>query len=251
MGIPGFITVRTASSRLKKKCLLRFGEGNVLEHIIRRARFFGFEPLVCTTSLEEDDLLEQIAENEHCLVYRGSAEDKLQRWLGACEKFGIMSFHTIDADDPFFDGQLGQESFQLLGQGYDIVYPSTRVYIGGVGFSVTRDTIRRACSMKHSDDTEMMWYFIEKVPHIKKIELPVPDARTANIRLTLDYEEDYWTLLTVLRILGPQATRGEIEDLFSRNPDLHKINWFRNVEWKRMQEEKVPDPRSDGGEQMR
>ena len=238
MKLFGFITVRTASSRLRQKCLLPFGEGNVLEHVIGRAKFFGFEPLICTTSLGEDNVIQDIAGKEGCLIYRGSAKDKLQRWLGACEKFNIESFHTIDADDPFFDGELGQKSFQLLQEGYDIVYPSSDTYIGSVGFSITSDIIRKACSLKQSDDTEMMWYFIEKVPHLKKIELPVPDVKTAAIRLTLDYEEDYWMLLTVLRILGPQATRTEIEDLFTRNPDLHRINWFRTEEWKKIQEAK-------------
>lgn len=236
MKIYGFITVRTASSRLPQKCLLKFGEGNVLEHVIGRAKFFGFEPLICTTLLEEDNIIEEIGNNEGCLVYRGSVKDKLQRWLDACRKFGIESFHTIDADDPIFDGELGQKSFQLLRKGYDIVYPSSSIYVGGVGYSITSDIIERACSIKKSDDTEMMWYYIEKVPGVRKIELPVADARTATIRLTLDYEEDYWMLLTVLRILGPQATRTEIENLFTRNPDLHKINWFRNDEWKRIQE---------------
>lgn len=243
MKIPGFITVRTGSSRLPGKCLLPFGEGNVLEHVIRRARFFGFEPLVCTTLLEEDGIIEKIGDKEGCLVYRGSVNDKLQRWLGACEKFNIESFHTIDCDDPFFDGGLGKRSFQLLQKGYDIVYPSSDVYVGGVGYSITSDIIRRTCAIKKSDDTEMMWYYIDKVPGVRKTELSVPEARTAAIRLTLDYEEDYWMLLTVLRILGAQATRREVEDLFIRNPDLHEINWFRNEEWKRKQEEKGKDIR--------
>lgn len=238
MKICGFITVRIASSRLAKKCLLKFGEGNVLEHVIRRTKFFGFEPLICTTLLEEDNIIEEIGNKEGCLVYRGSVKDKLQRWLGACEKFGIESFHTIDADDPFFDGELGEKSFQLLQKGYDIVYPSSSIYVGGVGFSLTRAIVKKACSIKQSDDTEMMWYYVERVPDVRRTELSVLDARTATIRLTLDYEEDYWMLCTVLRILGQQATRTEIEDLFIQNPDLHKINWFRNEEWKRIQEEK-------------
>ena len=238
MKAPGFITVRTASSRLGQKCLLRFGEGNILEHVIGRAKFFNFEPLICTTSLEEDNIIQEIADKEGCLIYRGSARDKLQRWLGACEEFDIEYFHTIDADDPFFDGELGQKSFRLLQEGYDIVYPSSNTYIGSIGFSITSDIISRACSIKKSDDTEMMWYFIEKVPNLKNIELPVTGVRTGTIRLTLDYEEDYWMLLTVLHVLGPRATRTEIEDLFIRNPDLHRINWFRNEEWKKIQDEK-------------
>ena len=38
--INGMITVRSQSTRLPKKCFLPFGDGNVLEHIIRRAKHF-------------------------------------------------------------------------------------------------------------------------------------------------------------------------------------------------------------------
>ena len=234
----GFVTVRVGSSRLNAKCLLKFGEGNVLQHIIRRAKHFGFEPVVCTTTLKDDDVIEEIVRKEDCLVYRGSAEDKLQRWLRAAETFNIDSVHTIDADDPFFDGELGHRSFELLRQGYDIVHPSSQAYIGAVGYSLTRDIMARACAMKTSSDTEMMWYFIDKVPGLKKTELEVPDVRVKNLRLTLDYDEDYWMLSTVLRILGPGATFREVEDLFVRNPDMYLVNWFRNDQWQKNQEEK-------------
>ena len=52
-----------------------------------------------------------------------------------------------------------------------------------------------------------------------------------NIRLTLDYIEDYNLLTFVLQELGPDCSRIEIGELFSRNPDLYKINWFRNLDW--------------------
>lgn len=239
MKIPGFVTVRTGSSRLNAKCLLRFGEGNVLEHILRRARYFDIEPVVCTTTLKEDDIIVDIAEKEGCRVFRGSTEDKLDRWLRAAEKYDIESVHTVDADDPFFDGELGHRSFRLLHEGgYDIVHPSGTAYIGAVGYSLTRDVMEKACAIKTSSDTEMMWYFIEKVPELKKTELHVPGVRVEKLRLTLDYDEDYWLLSSVLRMLGPNAGWREVEDLFVRNPDLYKVNWFRNDAWKKNQEEK-------------
>jgi len=237
MSIYGFVTVRLGSSRLPKKCLLPFGEGNVLEHIIRRAKHFGFKPIVCTTTLKEDDAIVKIAEQEDCLFYRGSAKDKMKRWLDACDKFGVEAYHTIDADDPFFDGELGKESFKLLKKGFDIVHPSSKMYVGGVGYSLTADIIRRACAIKQSNDTEMMWYYVEKVPGVRQTELEVP-AKTAKIRLTLDYQEDYWLLCSVLRTLSPNAGWKEVEDLFVRNPDLYLVNWFRNEQWKNNQIEK-------------
>ena len=70
--IPGFVTVRTSSTRLPAKCLLPFGDGNVLEHVIRRARAFGIEPIVCTSIDSSDDLIEKIAGTEGVCCFRGS-----------------------------------------------------------------------------------------------------------------------------------------------------------------------------------
>ena len=52
-------------------------------------------------------------------------------------------------------------------------------------------------------------------------------------------EEDYWLLESIRKILGNLATRQAIDELFLKNPDLHKINWFRNEEWKERQQNKT------------
>ncbi len=240
MNIDGMITVRSQSSRLKEKCFLPFGQVNVIEHVIRRAKNCGFKPVVCTTIEKEDDRIVEIACQESVRYFRGSVKDKLLRWRDACRKFGVEKFISIDADDPFFDRELSQLSFDTLGDEYDFVaHPDAQSYEGCVGYSLTADIIERACAIKETDDTEMMWFFLEKVHDIRKTVLPVDINQDAgHIRLTLDYSEDYWLLCTVLRILGPEAGRRDIEKLFKSNPDLHKVNWFRNDEYKSLQEEK-------------
>ena len=55
------------------------------------------------------------------------------------------------------------------------------------------------------------------------------------MRLTLDFEEDYWLLESTRRILGNLASRDEVDQLFLSNPDMYKINWFKNEEWKARQ----------------
>ena len=89
-------------------------------------------------------------------------------------------------------------------------------------------------------DTEMMWHYLESTPSINKIDLPDKYNDIKNVRLTLDYIEDYWLLDTVRRILGEDTSRQRINSLFLNNRDLHLINWFRNVEWKQKQESKNP-----------
>jgi len=234
MRIPAFITVRTSSSRLPEKCLLPFGEGNVLEHVIRRAKFFELDPIVCTTDRNEDDVIEEIAKREDVKFFRGHPTHKLKRWFDCCDAFGLAAFHTVDADDPFFDGNLVHKSFALLAEGYDVVYPTDSSSMGGasVGYSLTRDIVAKACALTDSEDTEMMWYYLEKVPGLRKSKLPEEDATPVQVRLTLDYEEDYWLLRTVQRLVGTYAPRKEVDDLFRRNPDLFRTNWFRNQEWR-------------------
>jgi len=241
MKIPSFITVRTASKRLPNKCLLPFGKNNVLEHVIHRTKFYGLQPIVCTTLDSSDDIIEDIAKKENLMFFRGSSTNKLKRWLDCCNHFCFKEFHTVDADDPFFDGDEIKRSMTLLHEGYDMVSPTISSSSGGasMGYSITREIIAKACAIIAEDeDTEMVWYYLDRVEGIKMIVSPAIDSNPLSIRLTLDYQEDYWLLQTIQRILGNFASRKEVDDLFKRNPDLYKINWFRNKEWSNNQKKK-------------
>lgn len=102
-----------------------------------------------------------------------------------------------------------------------------------MGYSLTAEITKRASDATAVDaDTEMMWYYIEKMPNLKMQVLPEHQHLPFKVRLTLDYEEDYWLLESVRRIKGNLAPRKEIDQLFASNPDLYKINWFRNEAWK-------------------
>ena len=118
-----------------------------------------------------------------------------------------------------------------------MVCPTKSSSAGGasVGYSLTRDIIARACELTgDNEDTEKMQYYIEKSPGLKFIRLK-DTSKPIKVRLTLDYEEDYWLLVSIQRTLGSMAPRNEVDNLFRRNPDLFKINWFRSEEWKQGQ----------------
>lgn len=234
--IPGLILVRTNSTRLPRKCFLPFGEGTVIEHLIRRAAHFGFDPVICTTAESSDDELFARMKRLGVKVFRGSTEDKIRRLHDACAAFGIARFVTIDADDPFFDPAADAAAFQLLDQGFDFITPPDDYYCGSVGCAVTKDILQRAIRERDTAHSEMMWAIIEKLPGIKTSILKINNDRMSRIRLTLDYPEDYDMLLVVLRLLGPLAQAQDIEELFQRNPDIHKINWFRQEQWKENQQ---------------
>lgn len=234
--VTGFITVRTSSTRLPKKCLLPFGESTVLNHIIRRTVSYDINPIVCTSTSKEDDIIEEIANKEGVKCYRGSLDNKLQRWLDCAIHYDVDMFHTIDADDPFFDGNEMKNSIKMLQEeNLDMVCPTVSSSAGGasVGYSLTTNIVKRACKDLDKDtDTEMMWYYMEKILDLKTKILPETKKNISKMRLTLDYEEDYWMLESARRMLGNLTSRDKVDQLFLSNPDMYKINWFRNEEWK-------------------
>lgn len=243
--LPGFITVRTTSTRLPGKCFLPLGEMSVLEHVIRRARAYGIDPIVCTSTDSSDDRIEAVACAERARFFRGSLVNKLKRWADCAAHFELDRFHTVDADDPFFDGDEMRRSMERLETGrLDVVAPTLSSNSGGatVGYSLRRSVVERALvGLGAEADTEMMWYYLERVPGVTIATLEEREARPV-VRLTLDYEEDFWLLQTVTRVVGNMAGRDVIDDLFRRNPDLYRINWFRNEQWKAGQEAKKPTP---------
>ena len=112
-----------------------------------------------------------------------------------------------------------------------------------MGYSLTRPVIEKALDgLAESTDTEMIWPFLKKVDGMKMVALPDNHSYGFNVRLTLDYEEDYWLLSTIARILGNDVSRSEIKQLFLDNPDLKQINYFRNQQWKLEQNKKQNDP---------
>jgi len=235
----GFITVRTSSTRLPNKCLLPLGDETVISHVVKRAISYGIEPIICTSTDKSDDILEEISKELGIKCFRGSLVNKLKRWLDCAEHFKVNSFHTIDADDPLFDGKEMIASLDLLwSKDCDVVCPTESSSAGGasVGYSLTTAIIKKALENLDPDtDTEMMWYYLEKVSQVKMEILPEASNANIKVRLTLDYEEDYWLLVSIIRILGSNPDRNKVRQLFLNNPDLTKINLFRNDEWKKAQ----------------
>lgn len=247
--IPGIITVRTSSTRLKNKCLLPFGnESTVIEHVIKRAMFFNIDPIICTSTDPSDDILAEIANKNQVKIFRGSLNNKLKRWMDCAKYYNLNTFHTVDADDPFFDGKEMEESMNILElEKLDFVAPSKYSSSGGatVGYSIRASIIKDALvGIDEDADTEMMWYLLENLPNIKTNVYRDPNYLVPGMpqfRLTLDFQEDYWLLNSIARILGNNINTSKVYELLIKNPDFHLINQFRNSEWKNAQLAKNPN----------
>ena len=238
-----FVSARTASTRLPKKSHLNLYKGtSLIYHILNRAKLASADLVVLCTTLEpEDDSLVDVANICGVEVYRGSTEDKLARWLGACDKFGVSAFVTMDGDDPFCDPNLAAQAFAQL-QECDFV-ESTQIVTGGFTYAINSDALRKVCEIKDSDNTEMMWTYFKDTGLFKVEELVVLDKELlrSDIRLTLDYIEDLELFRQIFQILDSKESINLIEvvRLLGNRDDLRMANFFRQGEFLKNQASKT------------
>lgn len=233
--INAIISVRKDSTRLPEKCFLQLDSCSILEYVINKCRKNDMNPVVSTTI--KDSEIADVCDILKCQCFQGSVNDKLMRWLSTCTEFNIKKFVTVDCDDPLFDPLSSKEQFNLL-DNYDVIAPDMNAFLGSNGWALNVDALFDICKKKYSNNTEMIWHHFPK-----ELNISTFNARAHNIekdlRLTVDYVEDFWLIKTVIRELGELCSRDEIIQFFKQNPGLRKINEFRNEQWKLNQAKNV------------
>jgi len=169
--------------------------------------------------------------------YRGSLKDKLMRWLGAAEKFGLDYFVTFDGDDLFCDPELiGLAVDQMAGRGLDFMEAPSGLRYGAFTYCIAVPALKRVCEIKDTDDTEMMWVYFTKTGLFKTGELKVDDPSFFHndVRMTLDYKEDlnfFKRVFEEFETNNNDVPLRKILELIGRKKEIPKINYFREKEF--------------------
>jgi spore coat polysaccharide biosynthesis protein SpsF len=229
-----FITVRTSSTRLPQKCLLPFGEVRTIEFLIRRLKRSKLADgiILCTTQNPEDDILCEIADREGIAHFRGSERDKLVRWQGAADKFGVEFFVTADGDDLFCEAELIDLGFaQHLRTGADFIEQEGLI-CGCFTYGIKAAALRKVCEIKDSQDTEMMWVYF-KDTGLFRCELlgDAPNVfQRPEIRMTLDYPDDLMFFKTCAEHFWAEGRSDfdlrDVMGFLDANPEVIAINQY-------------------------
>lgn len=242
-----FVTVRSDSSRLPNKALLPIIGKPTIEMVILRAKLVRNveKVIVCTTKRPLDDGIVQIAGKCGVLHYRGSLDDKLDRWLGAAKKFDIDFFVTMDGDDLLCDPELMEVGIeQLKLNDVDFIEAPQGLICGSFTYGIRTTALEKVCSIKDTDDTEMMWVYFKDTGLFKVSTLQIKDPvfYDPNIRMTLDYEEDFAFFKAIFEhfnCINNDIPLRDIVPFLRTHPEIVQLNAFRHQDWALNQKRKT------------
>ncbi len=239
-----FITVRSGSTRLPNKATLGIGDKATIEYVIQNAKRskYADKVVLCTTTLNEDNVLCKIAEENGIDYYRGSIEDKLDRWRGAALEHNVDFFVTADGDDLFCASELMDLAFEQRNKNNSEFIQGENLVSGSFTYGIATDALLKVCEMKDSEDTEMMWvYFTDTgMFNVETLDNVPGCYKRSDIRMTLDYQDDFTFFKTVIgHFDGHEFNMRDVLSYLDENPEVIDINFHLEEQWKQNQIQKT------------
>jgi spore coat polysaccharide biosynthesis protein SpsF len=233
------VTVRSGSSRLPGKAGLKIAGKPTIQYVFERSlrSRLAEKVVLCTTTLEDDDWLEELAGQLGIATFRGSVLDKLERWRGATERYSIDRFVTADGDDLLCEPTLMDLAFRQFGEtGADLI-EAPHLICGAFSYAIRTGALVKACQIKDSDDTEMMITYFKDTGlfRVEALRGAPREFERPDWRMTLDYPEDFEFFTAVIEGLIRDGSQdlglGEAVALIEKVPEFLAINAHRSEAW--------------------
>ncbi len=239
-----FLTVRTGSTRLPEKTLLKLGDQTIFEFMIdhlKHAQVSG-NLVVCTTDRAQDTVLEELAHKKGVECFRGSSEDILARLNYAANRFNVDFFVNVEGDDVFCDPEYADRTVDHFNQtGADFIRWAG-LPLGAPPLGINAEALAKVCRLKDTANTETGWgsFFTETgLFKVETIEEKNPFFRRPELRMTMDYPQDYEFVKAVYEKLNrTDFTLKDILKVIDEHPEIAAINKDLKEEYYRKFEEK-------------
>ncbi len=224
-------SVRNKARRFPGKVLKPVAGANLTAFLIRRLKTAraADRVIVATSTHPDDAVLCRIAEEEGVGCFRGSLDDKLRRYRDAARREGLEFVVVVDGDDPL----VSIEHIDRIIE-YAAAHPADFVLfedlpLGATGFGVRASALERVCESRPEGDTEV-WgrmFFDDPAFACVRLKETNPLWRRPEIRMTIDYPEDYAFLTAVvdgLRARRLDPTFANTMALLADRPEIVEIN---------------------------
>ncbi|MBF0589301.1 MAG: glycosyltransferase family protein [Magnetococcales bacterium] len=232
------IQARMGSSRLPGKVLKTLGGRTALHSVITRVQQASEldDVVLATTDKPEDDPTAVEANKHGAMVFRGSEQDVLSRYLGASIMAKADVVIRITADCPLYDGPLLDRMLKLykerVNRGENIDFFSntlTRTFPIGLDTEIfpAKHLVTADQEAKTSYQREHVTPFIYQNPDRYTLLNHVESPDLSHHRWTLDTAEDYKFFQAVFSSFDNEPKRmttGAIVDFLKERPDIMAIN---------------------------
>jgi spore coat polysaccharide biosynthesis protein SpsF len=224
------ITARLKSQRLPRKVLKPLCGKPMLWHLVERLRQskFGEQIVLCTSTVEQDDPLEEFANDHQIKCFRGHPDDVLLRNLEAAEKFGFDLVLSCTADNPFIDEVWMDRLAKAMAFEKADFGTISGLPFGSHSYSFTTAAARKVCDEKEEVDTEIWGAYFTQSGLFNCLTVEVTDTghHAPHYRLTVDEPSDFSLAEAVLTALdvGRPPTLPEVIKFLDDNPDVAALN---------------------------
>ena len=233
------ILARNGSSRLPRKSMLPLVGKPVLAHQIDRLKksLRVRTPILATTILEEDNSLCDVASECGLDIFRGHPEDVVRRMVDAGERFALKFASIVGGDDVFCEGEfvdLVIAEHEKTGADFITIKD---LPFGASPFGVSMSSLRKVLELKGDGITDGWERYLTdfNLFNTASLELGDPILRHPELRLDLDYPEDF---KLVTAIYAKLYTPGQVPSLINvirllveDEPELRLINRTAHEKW--------------------
>jgi len=222
------------SSRLPRKALLEIKGKPVVEHLIDRLKLAKSPDLIvlCTSTHPDDTVLVDVARKNGIEYFRGSEDDKLDRYLNAARRYGVDFIVVTEGDNIFYEPDIVDGIIDLYLRTKADYISCHGLPLGTAPHGIKVAALEKVCQIKCETDTEVWGGYFTGGDLFKVEHLEVPaELRRPEIRMTLDYPEDYEFVKAIFDRLyspGKVFSLADILSLLRANPQLVDIN--RNMQ---------------------
>lgn len=225
------VACRMKSSRLKRKALLPIHGVPSVERCLHNCLQMSNidEVILATSDLEEDSVLENYTVGGLTKFWRGDPDDVIQRYIGACDHYGIDVIVRCTADCPSISPEITDILLKRhFEAGAD--YTACESCAVGSGTEIYNvEALRRVIALlgKAEYSEYMTWYMRNNADVFKLNIVDIPVELQRDYRLTLDYQEDlemFNRLYSILDERGSEATLVNVFSVLDGDPSIAKIN---------------------------
>ena len=236
MKVVTIIQARMTSERLPGKVLFQVVGRPLLSYMLERIAKVEHcdEVVVATTTNAEDQPVVDICEQIGVSCFRGSEHDVLARYYETARQSGADIIVRLTADCPLMDPSIvdqsivrfvkDKEQLNYLSNGRKRTFPRG-MDVEVFSFSALEKAYHEA---KDQYDREHVTPYIyhhmdqEKVGHFIN-----PNGDMSDLRITIDYQEDFELISNILAALYPMKHDFHLQDILDivkANPNWPKIN---------------------------